>query len=291
MTSELYENFPPVKELIEQLRNRVMPDLLKTPELYYDSDVKRLKENDLYAHKYIAHQTYLQFPGRKIAPEAAIQLMKEHPRIMDKTVEMVKDDLRWRKEFGVRDIKRSEFPSEYFDREGCYIYNEDVEGRTNVVLRVRRLRKTKPGEKALGERFVIYWIEHVYQRNEKGINIILDCADAGLSNVNMDLVHFAHFIFKQHYPCFLGYFLVYNMPWIFGAVWNVIKRFLPKAAVERIKFVDNKAIQEYIDENKLPREMGGTDTTPFYYDICPKEKDICNKEIIHTNLETVSIDL
>lgn len=279
MTSELLNNFPVDPELLRQFREAVLPQLRETPELYYEYDVNRLEEDDLYAHKFLAHQGYLS---------------KDVKTLMERSVKMVLENFKWRKEFGVQDIKREDLPDEFFDRKGCIVLKEDKEGREVVVIRVSQIRKTRPGEKEIGEKFLIYWMENIYQRNDYGITIIIDCTDAGLSNVNMDLVEFANFIFRHHYPCYLGHFLVFKMPWLFEAVWNLIKRFLPQTGIERIKFVDKKSILEYIDKDKLPEYLGGSDPSEFRYHESLKDTAVLFREKTESQLahklKTVSLN-
>lgn len=251
MTSELLARFPMDKELLQEFRNRTLSELEKETELYYQYDINRFKNDDLYAHKFLAHQHFLKVDKKNL---------------LDKSTEMVKENFKWRKELGVQEIKREDLPNEMFDRKSSIMLKEDKQGRTVVLIQVKKLRKTRPGEKELLHKFMIYWMENIYQRNDLGITIILDCDQAGLSNVNMDMLEFNNFIFRYHYPCFLGYFLVFNMPWIFEAIWNFIKRFLPQAGIDKVKFVDKKTIVEYIDADKLPECLGGTDPSEFQYD-------------------------
>lgn len=42
------------------------------------------------------------------------------------------------------------------------------------------------------------------------------------------------------------------------AAWKIIKAWLPEDFVEKIKFVNKTSIQEYVSEDNLPVDMGGT---------------------------------
>lgn len=42
------------------------------------------------------------------------------------------------------------------------------------------------------------------------------------------------------------------------AAWKIIKAWLPEDFVEKIKFVNKTSIQEFVSEDNLPVDMGGT---------------------------------
>ncbi|XP_023222866.1 motile sperm domain-containing protein 2-like [Centruroides sculpturatus] len=200
MTQELYSRFPKDDDLLKEFRNRALTELRKTPDLFYKYDVCKFERDDLYAHRFLGHQFFLK---------------EDKKTLLDRSVKMVIKSFKWRKQFGVQNIKHQDLPDEYFDRKSCIRLKEDKLGRQVVVIKVNTLRKTKSGERPIGEKFLIYWIENIFQTNENGITVIIDCSDATLNNVNMDLVDFARAILKKYYPAYLGYFLVFKFPKIF----------------------------------------------------------------------------
>lgn len=111
--------------------------------------------------------------------------------------------------------------------------------------------------------------------------------DCGLSNMDMDFVRYLITLTKQYYPYFVNYLLIYEMAWtlkgklrmcqegairiiivliIVPAAWNIIKGWLDKKAVERIKFVDKKNIGEFISTENQLVDWGGTDTYTYSFE-------------------------
>lgn len=52
------------------------------------------------------------------------------------------------------------------------------------------------------------------EENGKGITIFFDLEGCGLSNLDLDLTRYLISLFKQYYPHFLNYILIYEMAWI-----------------------------------------------------------------------------
>lgn len=53
-------------------------------------------------------------------------------------------------------------------------------------------------------------------RQEKGkqITIFFDLEGCGLGNMDMDFTKYIIALFKQYYPYFLNYIIIYEMSWI-----------------------------------------------------------------------------
>lgn len=49
------------------------------------------------------------------------------------------------------------------------------------------------------------------------------------------------------------------------ATFQIIKKLLPKKAVERLKFINAKNVDEYIDEANTPASWGGQDSYEFSF--------------------------
>ena len=62
---------------------------------------------------------------------------------------------------------------------------------------------------------VIYWMERI-EKQEKGekISIFFEMSGAGLSNLDMEFVQYLISLFKDQYPYFLNYTIIFEMPWI-----------------------------------------------------------------------------
>lgn len=82
--------------------------------------------------------------------------------------------------------------------------------------------------------------------------------------------------FEAHYPESLGVCLVYKAPWIFQGIWNIIKGWLDPVVASKIHFVRNvDQLAEFIDRDKLWKELGGPDAYEYkYIEPIPGEDDL-----------------
>jgi hypothetical protein len=66
---------------------------------------------------------------------------------------------------------------------------------------------------------------------------------------------------EDNYPETLGATLVLNAPWIFGALWKIIKGFLDPVVAAKVIVLDGDwkktLLDTYIDADALPAEYGG----------------------------------
>jgi len=65
-------------------------------------------------------------------------------------------------------------------------------------------------------------------------------------------------IFTEYYPETLGIALVVNSPWIFPTIWNVVKNWMDPNTSATTKFIQKDQIFDYIDQDQLPEDLGGT---------------------------------
>jgi hypothetical protein len=108
-------------------------------------------------------------------------------------------------------------------------------------------------------RFIAYHFEKSYKFSwSSQIVLVLDMYDAGMSNLDMEMIKFIISCLKVNYPGLIDYMLIFQMPFLFNAAWKIIKNWLPPEALQIIKFVDRKSIREYVNENQLFLHMGGS---------------------------------
>lgn len=58
--------------------------------------------------------------------------------------------------------------------------------------------------------------------NGKHITLFFDMADTGLSNMDMEFTKYLISLFKQYYPNFLNYILIFEMPWVLNGKYKFI---------------------------------------------------------------------
>lgn len=65
----------------------------------------------------------------------------------------------------------------------------------------------------------------------------------------------------------------------FPATFQIIKKLLPKRAVERLKFINAKNVHQYIDDANIPTSWGGQDS--YEYSFVPESRQ--NDEMKYEN--------
>lgn len=78
----------------------------------------------------------------------------------------------------------------------------------------------------------------------------------------LDLPFVRHIIgvFQDNCPERLGFLYVCPAPFIFRALWAIIRPWLNKKTQEKVKLVGTcEELKEYISPDQIPKRMGGTD--------------------------------
>ena len=72
------------------------------------------------------------------------------------------------------------------------------------------------------KKVLVYYLERLEreERNRK-ISWVFDCKNAGLKNMELELVNFIIFCMEQNYPDILNFIYIYEMPWIMNAAFKV----------------------------------------------------------------------
>lgn len=96
-------------------------------------------------------------------------------------------------------------------------------------------------------------------------NVVFDLKDAPLKQLlDSKIINYfkgLFLVFQDYYPESLGKILILNPPFIFYAVFALIKPFLAKATKDKVEFLRgddvNKRMQSWIHKDMLPTEYGG----------------------------------
>ncbi|GFN81670.1 motile sperm domain-containing protein 2-like [Plakobranchus ocellatus] len=234
---------------------------------YDERDLKRLQEDNKFASSYIRGKDRL-----------------------DEGVDLVHTSLKFRKEVGVNDLTEDYFELDLWNLGAMYFKNRDIEGKRIFWLKVRLHMKNANAERLAKEKkAIIFGLEKAFNEAPlQQIVVLLDMTSCGLANLDMDFVKYIITIFKFYYPTFLGYMLIYDMPWIFNAAWKVVKAWLSAEAAAKIKFVSKGDIQTYIKADALPEYMGGTDIFEYRYErgmaslpLYPEDEDKKKEKKVH----------
>jgi hypothetical protein len=110
------------------------------------------------------------------------------------------------------------------------------------------------------------------------------------SMANMDYapVKFMIKCFEANYPESLGAVLVYKAPWVFNAIWSIIRGWLDPVVAGKVHFAKNvEELEAFIPKSQIPTELGGDEKWEYSY-VEPKEgenallKDDAGREGLQT---------
>lgn len=90
----------------------------------------------------------------------------------------------------------------------------------------------------------------------------------GLSNMDMELVQYLISLFKQFYPNFLNYIIIFQMPWVLSAAFKIVKSLLPASAIEKLKNVNKDSLKNFVTLDQALTCWGGTDD--YVYEFVPE---------------------
>ena len=94
--------------------------------------------------------------------------------------------------------------------------------------------------------------------NENGFVLVFDFTDAGLRNVDLDMLSYIISLLRYCYPEGLVYCLVYNLPWILRKFWALVKSWIQPNHHHLILFANGDEIKNFVDEDNLPKYLGGS---------------------------------
>ncbi|ESP03679.1 hypothetical protein LOTGIDRAFT_237580 [Lottia gigantea] len=228
---------PTVKTIRTNFETKYADNIKK--EVYDSRDLEAIKSDDDLVTTYIRND---------IPPE-----------------DLIHESLKWRNDIKLNDINEDTFDKWMWEKGAVYFHNKDKDGH-RILNVVCRHHKKDAALLPFVKKFLGYAIDNAFKEDRHSrIVVLFDMSDAGLSNLDMDLIKYIITCFKYYFPTFLSYMLIYEMPWIFNAAWKVIKAWLSQEAVKVIKFVTKSDIQEYINRDQILTHMGGTDKFVYKY--------------------------
>ena len=72
------------------------------------------------------------------------------------------------------------------------------------------------------KKVLVYYLERLEREEENSkISWVFDCKNAGLKNMELELINFIIFCMEQNYPDILNFIYIYEMPWIMNAAFKV----------------------------------------------------------------------
>ncbi|KAF8958381.1 hypothetical protein BGZ46_001979 [Entomortierella lignicola] len=99
--------------------------------------------------------------------------------------------------------------------------------------------------------------------------LILDLQSASVSDLDHQLISYTIDLLKHRYPSCIAQVYVLNYSWVFGGIWQMLKRALPETARARVSFPSSvNELHEHFDLEELSTDFGGLDTYQFEPETC-----------------------
>ena len=168
------------------------------------------------------------------------------------SIEAIKSVLEWRKGYNLSDLKEEDFPQEFRESPSFHTSGKDVEGNVMVYIRVQHYHKNEhPIEEV--KKYLAFLLDRV-DRETKGDGwaLCFDCTNAGLSNVDMELLRFVVQALTNYFVENCKYVLIYDMPWILSSVWKLVKSWLPAEHRDAVKFCNKKDLSSFVKDDQQP---------------------------------------
>ncbi|WVQ93967.1 hypothetical protein IAU59_001045 [Kwoniella sp. CBS 9459] len=109
-----------------------------------------------------------------------------------------------------------------------------------------------------------YWRDGVWDRDAKGrggegLVLVVDAAGASYRNMEVELLPTLLSVGHNNFPGMIEAVYVVKAGWTHRSMWGIIKRVLPRSALEKVAFLDSaQAVGEVFELAKLPNAYGGT---------------------------------
>ncbi|XP_074600680.1 motile sperm domain-containing protein 2-like [Brevipalpus obovatus] len=251
---------------VEKVREMFLQEAQENPNFYDPIDIDRVRTDDYTVRRFVQNQR----------------------GDVEKGFNMLMSAMKWRKSFGVNDIKPSDFPKEYFETGEGHLYVKDKNDVYLVYLRVK-LHKKITELTPLSQKYLVYLIEHCEAegiKTGKGYGLIWDCLGGTLFNVDLDLLQFLTTVWTNYYPGGSRYIILHELPWILRAIYRLVRSWMPEDLRQQITFADRNSIGDFVGTDNLPDYLNGRcevsyKTAPSQ---CKPMVDLVNKEIIQRDV-------
>lgn len=166
-----------------------------------------------------------------------------------------------------------------FTREKIWLSRSDLEGNPLIVF-VARNHFAGDSSSAELQRYAVVLTEWTRMKFREVTasadlaSLVFDLTGFSLKNADYHGIKFLADLYAAHYPESLGTIMIFNAPWIFTTVWNIIKNWLDPVVASKIHFTKNiKQLQKFVDIDNIPISLGGKNTVEGKY-VFPEARDI-----------------
>jgi predicted house-cleaning noncanonical NTP pyrophosphatase (MazG superfamily) len=229
-------------EYTQELRRRLIEEIENTNSDVDEEDLNNLNDKDLL--RFIVARSYN----------------------VDNALKILLESLVFRKANGVRFITFDDVKDELsFNR--ISILGFDQNKRLVAVIRPR-YHFSSQSVKENAQKMLLFFAEKakaLLSKDNDQCTIIFDMTDFTLANMDYDIIKYMVRVFTDYYPETLGVLLVVNSPWLFKSCWKIMKPWLDPNTAKKIIFTSHPKLTNYIDEQILPPDLGGTNDSIANY--------------------------
>ncbi|RHZ85251.1 hypothetical protein Glove_68g25 [Diversispora epigaea] len=201
---------------------------------------------------------------------------------VENAIAMLLSTVKWLLQNNINDIikKGEEGMEKYFKEKGdkgfmkqftsgkSYLRGTDNEGRPICYINARFHKKDEQNFEVL-QKFTIYIMETSRLMIEPPVEtgcLLFNMEGFTLSNMDFPFVKFMIQCFESYYPESLGKLIIHKAPWIFGGLWKLVSPLFDPVVAAKIYFTQsNQELFNFIPENHLSEELGGTDKWKYEY--------------------------
>lgn len=216
-----------------------MKRTVESPDKYYAEDVERMRTSDWAIKRFIPDDS---------------------PELIDKISESIDSCLKWRKDYGIREIQMTSFPAEFFAIGLFELGRNGEDGRTVIYIRGNKYKKLTELTEHF-ERFGSCLYETLDSRlvsPDQRLTAFLDLKGVTLDSV--DVPTFKHFLelMFNYFPNILQEAFVVDVSWFLRPIVFLLLKVIPDRFTKVIRFATRKDLSHVPDLTMIPRELGGT---------------------------------
>lgn len=227
------------QRLIQKIRSQMIRRSAECPEHYYPEDLEKIKWSDWAVARFIPDD--YSGPGEKI-------------------VESIDSCLKWRKEYGIREIRLNSFPSEFFTI-GLFELGTNADNGMPVIY-IRACKYKKISE--LAEQFERFGsclyetLDSNPMTGQQRLTAFLDLKGVSLESV--DVPTFRHFLdlMFNYFPNILQQAFVVDVSWFLRPIVFLILKVIPEHYTKNVRIVTRAELSTSYDHSGVPEELGGT---------------------------------
>ncbi|RWS12740.1 motile sperm domain-containing protein 2-like isoform X1 [Dinothrombium tinctorium] len=218
---------------IIEVQEKLLKIVEDEKDIFDETDVKKIVQSMSYLRKYCQRQD-----GKA-----------------DKTVEMVKEALIWRKEHQIPKLTEANIPREFIETGFIYISGADIEGNPLLCIRGKYCHFT-PSTKEGCERILSYFLFKALEQgmaNGKGWTILVDLTGLSMAQYDVPEVLWVLKVIVNYMPSGLKNMIGVNIPWFAKPLVKVVMSFIPSDWKKIIQFVSSKELYKFIPKESVPK--------------------------------------